>query len=150
MLPLIRLRTLAQGDRLWRQSRVGVAGLAAGCGAVALILASIGLYAMVSIAVGQRRREIGVRVALGAHARQVVGLFFTGGLRVTLLGLALGLPVSVAALTALIRALDVPWQNVPVLAVLVSLAVVGVAALASWLPARRAAGVDPMVVLRTD
>ena len=150
MLPLARTITLGQHDRARRQTMVGAVSVGAVCGAVALILASIGLYGMVSIAVGQRLREIGVRVALGAHARQVVRLFFADGLRATLVGLAIGLPVSVAALVALMRALGVPWRNVPVLAVLVTLAVVGVASLASWLPARRAARVDPMVVLRTD
>lgn len=150
MVPLSRIGTLAQGDRRYRQSRLEAASVAAACGAVALILASIGLYGMVSIAVGQRRREIGVRVALGAHTRQVVTLFFRSGLRATLLGLALGLPVSVVALTALMRALEGRWDNVPVLAALVTLVVVGVASLASWLPARRAAGVDPMVALRSD
>jgi ABC-type antimicrobial peptide transport system permease subunit len=104
----------------------------------------------VGIAVGQRRREIGVRVALGANARQVVGLFFTSGLRVTLFGLVLGLPVSVVALTGLMRALEVPWHNVLWLAGAVTLAVVVVASLASWLPARRAAGVEPIVVLGSD
>jgi predicted permease len=150
MLPLSRIGTLAQGDRRYRQSRLEAVSIAAVCGAVALILASVGLYGMVSIAVGQRRREIGVRVALGAHTRQVVALFFRSGLRATALGLALGLPVSVVALAALMRALEGTWDGVPLLAVLVTLVVVLVASLASWLPARRAARVDPMIALRAD
>jgi predicted permease len=150
MLPLTRIETLAQGDRRWRRSRAELVGVGAVCGAVALVLASIGLYGMVSIAVGQRRREIGVRIALGAHVRQVVRMFLASGLRATLLGLALGVPVSVAALVALMRMLDVRGDRVPALAALVTLAVVGVASLASWLPARRAARVDPVVALRSE
>jgi ABC-type antimicrobial peptide transport system permease subunit len=148
-LPLTRIRTLSQGDRMRRDSRLEVAGGAAGAGSIALILASIGLYAMLGVAVGQRRREIGVRVALGAHSRQVVSMFFRSGLRVTLVGLALGLPLSAVALGALMRSLGMETAGVPALAALVALTVVGVSALASWLPARRAAKVDPMVVLRS-
>jgi len=151
MVPLIRMRTLAQGDRLRRSSRLEATAVVAGCGVVALILASIGLYAMVSVAVGQRRREIGIRLALGAHARQVVRMFFRSGLRVTLLGLALGLPLSVVGLLAILTQIDdLPRDSVPAVAALVTLAVVGVASLASWLPARRAAGVDPMAALRSE
>jgi len=150
MLPLSRIGTLAQGDRRYRQSRLEAASIAAVCGAIALVLASVGLYGMVSIAVGQRRREIGVRIALGAHPGQVIALFFRSGLRATLTGLALGLPVSAVALRALMRALDGTWDNVPMLAALVTVVVVGVASLASWVPARRAAGVDPITTLRSD
>jgi predicted permease len=147
-VPVTRIQTLAQHDRWYRQTRVGAAGAAAMCGAIALILASVGLYAMVAIAVGQRRREIGVRVALGAHPRAVVRMFLRSGLRATIVGLGIGLPISVAALIALMRGLGVPWGNVPALALLVTLTVAGVAAFASWLPARRAATVDPMTALR--
>ena len=149
-VPVRRLRTLAQGDELWRASRLEVAGVGAICGSVALVLASVGLYAMLAIAVGQRRREIGVRVALGAPRRQVVRMFFGSGLRATLVGLAIGLPLSVVVLAVLMRQLDIPRTNVPALALLVALTVVGVASLASWLPSRRAARVDPMVALRSD
>lgn len=151
MVPLTRIRTLAQGDRLRRSSRLEATAVVVGCGVVALILASIGLYAMVSVAVGQRRREIGIRLALGAQARQVVRMFFRSGLRVTLVGLALGLPLSVVGLLVILRQTeDLPRDTVPAVAALVTLAVVGVASLASWLPARRASGVDPMVALRSE
>ena len=150
MLPVSRIRTLAQGDRLRRDSRLEVAGTAAGCGMIALLLASIGLYAMLSIAVGQRQREIGIRVALGAHARQVVTMFFTSGVRAAVVGLALGLPLSVVALWVLARKEGLLGDDVLAVAAFVTLAVVGVASLASWLPARRAARVDPMVALRSE
>ncbi|HUQ84295.1 MAG TPA: ABC transporter permease, partial [Gemmatimonadaceae bacterium] len=149
-LPLNRMRTLAQGDRVRRDSRLEVLGSAAGCGVIALLLASVGLYAMLAVSVRQRRREIGVRVALGATARQVVRMFFAGGLRVAMAGLVLGLPLSALTLGVLVRQLGVVVTGVPGLAALVALAVLTVAALASWLPARRAALVDSMVALRTD
>lgn len=113
-----------------------------------MFLASIGLYAMVALGVSQRRREIGVRISLGAQPRQVVAMFFRGGLRVNLLGLVIGLPLSAAALKVLGSQLRVPRTNVPLIAVVVSVAVVIVASLASWIPAQRAAGGDPLEALR--
>ena len=142
--------TLAQGDRERRSSRLEALGSVAGAGAITLLLAAIGLYAMVGLAVGQRRREIGVRVALGANTREVVTMFFKGGLRVAMLGLALGLPLSVAGLAVLAQKVGMVWIQLPVAGTLVTAAVVSVAALASWLPARRAASVDPMVALRPE
>jgi hypothetical protein len=150
LLPVRRIGTLAQGDRERRSSRLEVAGSVAGAGMITLLLAAIGLYAMVGLAVGQRRREIGIRVALGANTREVVNMFFKGGLRVAMLGLALGLPLSVVGLAILAQKAGMIWIQLPVAGTIVTTAVVSVAALASWLPARRAAGVDPMVALRPE
>ena len=150
LLPVRRIGTLAQGDRERRSSRLEVAGSVAGAGMITLLLAAIGLYAMVGLAVGQRRREIGVRVALGANTREVVRMFFKGGVRVAMLGLALGLPLSVVGLAILAQKAGMIWIQLPIAGTVVTAAVVSVAALASWLPARRAARVDPMVALRPD
>ncbi|HSA56973.1 MAG TPA: ABC transporter permease [Gemmatimonadaceae bacterium] len=150
LVPVYRMRTLGEGDRLRRSSRLQATAFAAGCGAIALILASVGLYAMVSVAVGHRRREIGIRIALGAGRRRVVRMFFAGGLRTSLFGLVLGLPLSAAALGIVRRETNLVGIEIIGLAVLVALAVVAVASLASWLPARRAAVVDPMVALRAE
>ena len=150
LLPVRRIGTLAQGDRERRSSRLEALGSVAGAGTITLLLAAIGLYAMVGLAVGQRRREIGVRVALGANTREVVRMFFKGGLRVAMLGLAFGLPLSVVGLALLAQKAGMVWIQLPVAGTLVTAAVVSVAALASWLPARRAAGVDPMVALRPE
>ena len=98
MIPVRKMQTLAQGDCLRKRRGFEHSGPIAGCGVIALALASVGLYAMVSVAVGQRRREIGIRAALGARAAQVVAMFYASGLRVTLFGLALGLPLSVVGL----------------------------------------------------
>jgi ABC-type antimicrobial peptide transport system permease subunit len=150
MVPLHELRTLSQIDRMMKRTRASIAQLGSICGAIALLLASVGLYAMVGVGVGQRRREIGVRIALGARAEQVVRMFFGNGLRAALIGLAIGLPVSIGVLVAMLRALDVPLTHVPVTVVVVTTAVAGIASVASWLPARRAARVDPMTALRSE
>jgi putative ABC transport system permease protein len=150
MVPLNELRTLSQIDRRMKDTRASIAQLGSICGAIALLLASIGLYAMVGVGVGQRRREIGVRIALGARADQVVRMFFSGGLRAALIGLAIGLPVSIAVLVAMLRMLDVTLAYVPLTVVAVTLAVAGIASVASWLPARRASKVDPMIALRSE
>jgi ABC-type antimicrobial peptide transport system permease subunit len=105
---------------------------------------------MVSIAVGQRRREIGVRVALGARESQVVSLFFANGVRVAFVGLAIGLPLSVVGLVLMTRQTDMVGINVTAVTSMVAAAVVGVAALASWFPSRRAAGVNPIIALRSE
>jgi len=103
------------------------------------------------LAVNQRQREIGVRISLGARPGQVVRMFFRSGLRMSLIGLLIGLPLSVAALKVLesqVRMAGIPRVNMPLIASLVALAVIVVASLASWIPARRAAGADPLVALR--
>ncbi len=150
MLPISSMRTLEQVDRERRQEVIQDSGASAAAGLTALLLASIGLYAVVAIAVGQRRREIGVRVALGATPRQVISIFFNGGLRLCLVGLLIGLPLSVAAIKVL-GSQGVVWRaNLPAIALFIALIVVAVASLATWLPARRAAGVDPLIALRAD
>ncbi len=146
----VQMRTLAQHDRERRGLLIKIAGAGAGTGMIALMLASIGLYAMLSVAVGQRRREIGVRVALGARTGQVVKMFFASGLRATLLGLTLGLPLSIVTLWLVKNELEEPSRNMPIVAAVVALAVLSVASLASWVPARRAASVDPMTALRSE
>jgi hypothetical protein len=149
-LPVFGVQTLAQyrSDRM-SESRLGSMLLGI-FGALALLLATIGVYAVMSFAVGQRTREIGVRVALGAVERQIMALFVGKGLRLTAVGVGIGLALSAGVAKLLssaffgLSATDV----VPFTAVSVLLA--GVAAVASWIPARRAARVDPMEALRTE
>jgi ABC-type lipoprotein release transport system permease subunit len=119
-------------------------------GIVALGLACVGMFAVVAFAVAQRSREIGIRLALGATQRNVVTSFFREGMKLALIGFAIGIPVSLAVM----RIAEANDNSVrvlgfmPVAAVVLGLLVVAMAA--AWLPARRAARVDPMSALRSD
>ena len=117
-------------------------------GGAALLLATLGVYSVISYMVTQRRREIGVRIALGAQRGDVLGLVLGQGARLAMLGIVLG-TIGALAMTRLLRNMVFgvsAADPVAFIAVLVLLATV--ALLASWLPARRAARVDPMNVLR--
>jgi putative ABC transport system permease protein len=115
---------------------------------VALLLAAIGVYGVMAYGVSERTREIGVRVALGADAGDVVRLIVRGALGMTSIGVALGLVGAFAASRLLGSLLfGVTARDLPTF-VAASAVILGVAALASWLPARRAARVDPSVALR--
>ena len=119
-------------------------------GALGLALGAVGVYGVVSYAVGQRTREIGLRMALGAEWRTIVRLVIADGMRWAAAGVVLGL----AAALLLSRAMQGLVYGVavtdPATYAALALLLVGVVLLASWLPARRAARVDPAVVLRGD
>src|SRR5499427_1033708 len=124
--------------------------LAGAQGLLGLSLAAMGLYGVVSYVVSQRTREIGVRMALGARSPDILRLVVRDGFRLTLIGLAVGLLVSLgftAILTKVLYGLT-PAATPVFVAVIVLLA--GVAVLACYLPARRATKVDPMVALRCE
>jgi ABC-type antimicrobial peptide transport system permease subunit len=115
-----------------------------------VILAAIGLYGAISYALGQRTREIGVRVALGASRRDILRLVLGSAAFTVIAGLAAGLAATLAA-TRLLRTLlfDVSPHDPATLALAV-VALAAVALAAHWLPARRAARIDPMVALRSQ
>ena len=149
-LPVFGVETLAQyrRDRL-SEPTLGSAMLAV-VGGLALLLACVGVYSVIAFAVGQRTKEIGLRIALGAAHEQVIAMFVRQGARLIGIGLAVGLVMS----GVMVSLLSASFAGI---AVIDSLAFVGVAALlavvgagASWIPARRAARVDPMVALRAE
>ena len=150
-LPVVSARTLAAVEASERRSVVAAIAAAGGTGALALLLSAIGLYAVVAFAVGQRVREIGIRTALGAESRQIVRLFARRGLHLCLFGLVIGLALGMVGVRVIAAAEGKePPTGTLGLSALVAMFVIGVALLASWIPARRAARIDPLVALRVE
>ncbi len=133
----------------WRSWRLGAAMFTA-FGLLALGIASLGLYAVTAYGVTQRTQEIGLRIALGAQHGDVVRLAITQAVRATAVGAAVGLAGALALSQAMrVLLFDVkPADPISVLAAVSTL--VAVAVVAAWIPARRAAAVDPMEALRTE
>ena len=118
--------------------------------ALALSLASVGMYGLISYAITQRTREIGVRVALGAQRATVLWLVLREALALGLFGIALGIPCALAASRLIASMLfGISSSDVPTIAS-VSLLLLAVALSAGYVPARRASRIDPMVALRTE
>ena len=118
--------------------------------ALALLLAAIGLYGTIAYGVSQRTREIGVRIALGAGTGEVSTLILAGGLRLALVGLAIGLAGALGSVRLLRGLLFGISPTDPIVFVAIPVLLIAVAALASYLPARRAARVDPVIALRAE
>jgi ABC-type antimicrobial peptide transport system permease subunit len=115
-----------------------------------LVLGALGLYGVLSYLVNQRTREIGVRLALGAQPRDVLGMVVGRGLKLAGLGVVVGL-IGALALTRLMQGvLYGVTATDPLTFFGVAVALLGVAAFASWLPALRATRVDPLVALRSE
>jgi ABC-type antimicrobial peptide transport system permease subunit len=144
--------TLEQVDEKAYADALRASALAGAGGVLALLLASLGLYGVVSLAVRQRTREIGIRIAVGAHPQRVARMFLASGVRVSLIALALGLPLSIAVLKiGLSQGLVIaPQVNVYLIGGVIALVLVVVASAATWVPARRAALVDPARTLRVE
>lgn len=126
------------------------ATLLSGLGALTLLLAALGLYGVVSYGVTQRTREVGVRMALGAQAIDVVRLILGHGLRMVAIGVGLGLVLAALAASSLGRHLVAVSPFDPLVYGVVALTLGGVAALAAFLPARRATRIDPVEALRSE
>jgi predicted permease len=151
-LPVKSVMTLAQVNEHEYESAIHDAGLVGAGGVLALLLASLGLFGVVSLAVRQRTREIGIRLAIGANPGMVARMFVTSGVRAGLIALALGLPLSVAGLKigmakGIILA---PEVNPYVIGAGIAVVLLAVAAAASFIPARQAAAIDPATTLRVE
>jgi predicted permease len=149
-LPLSRVSTLADvtNQSMARTSFTLVMLVIAG--SMALLLGIVGIYGVISYSVSQRTREIGIRMALGAPLRQLTAMFVANGLTLAVIGVVFGLAGAVA-LTRLMTGLLFEVQPVdPVTYGAVSLALIAAAMLASYIPALRAAAVDPVEALRAE
>jgi predicted permease len=146
----LAMRTTTECQSLQNLPFRVAANFALALGLAALLLAAIGLYGVMSFVVAQRTREIGIRVALGAQPHGILTLFVKQGMRLIAVGIVIGLlgGASLARLLALILVDLSPFD--PLTFGGVALCLMAVALLATWLPARRAARVDPMIALRRD
>jgi putative ABC transport system permease protein len=119
-------------------------------GLLALSLAAIGLYGVMSYSVGQRTREIGIRVSIGAQRRDVLKLIMGQGLILSSIGIIIGFVAALAAARLISHLLYEVSATDPATFALIALLLVGVATVACYIPARRATRVDPMIALRNE
>ncbi|MBY0496281.1 MAG: ABC transporter permease [Cyanobacteria bacterium] len=149
-LPLARVRTMQQVyDESMAQTQfvLVILGIAA---SVTLLLGLVGIYGVIAYIVAQRRREVGIRMALGAPGESVQRIFVSRGLTLTGIGLVVGL-IAAAGLMRLLSSMLFgvqPFDPITYIAVIAGLG--GVALLATWLPARQATRIDPMLALRAE
>jgi ABC-type antimicrobial peptide transport system permease subunit len=149
-LPLFEIQT-AEELRQLSYWQFGLFGRMFGTfGLIALVLASIGVYGVLSYAVSQRTQEIGVRMALGAERRDVVHLIVGQGLRLAALGIAFGLVASFGVTHVIASLLFNITPTDAASFVGASLFLTAIAAAASYVPTRRATAVDPLIALRAE
>jgi putative ABC transport system permease protein len=146
----ISMRTLEQMVDRSTFSRRNLALLMGVLGAVALLLAAMGIYGVVSYLVAQRTREMGIRLALGAQRRDLLKLVLGQGLTLTMIGVAAGLALALALTRFLSSLLFGVSAADPITFAAIALLLSVVALMASYLPARRAMKVDPITALRHE
>jgi len=149
-LPLVDIKTMDDrfGDAIWR-TRV-TAWLLGVFSALALVLAAVGIYGVISQSVEQRTREIGVRMALGANRDDILRLIVGRALGLALVGVALGVALAIPSMRSLTALLYQVTPGDPGVLVLLASLLFAVGLLAGYLPARRATRVDPLTTLRGD
>ncbi|MGH9767704.1 MAG: FtsX-like permease family protein, partial [Blastocatellia bacterium] len=146
----IGMRTLEQMVSRSTWSRRTLALMMGVLGAVALLLAVMGIYGVISYLVAQRTREMGIRLALGAQRRDLLKLVLGQGLTLTMIGVAAGLALALALTRFLSSLLFGVSAADPITFAAIALLLAGVAVMASFLPARRAMKVDPITALRHE
>jgi putative ABC transport system permease protein len=146
-LPIANIRTMREltGNAL-RTDRFNT-GVLGAFALLALLLAAFGIYGVISYYVLQRRRELGIRMALGAQAHDVLKLILVQGLKLALLGVGSGLLAAFALTRWMENLLFGVRPNDPLTFSVIAIALLSVALLACWLPARRATKVDPLTAL---
>jgi ABC-type antimicrobial peptide transport system permease subunit len=149
-LTTVKFQTFQQQiDDRFTEERL-IARLTSLFGVLALLLAAIGLYGVTSYTVVRRTPEIGIRMALGAARTRVIGMVMRGAMLQALIGLAIGIPVSVFCVRYVKSQLyEITSVNVPVMVGAISVLILA-AAIAGLIPARRAASIDPVKALRVD
>jgi ABC-type antimicrobial peptide transport system permease subunit len=149
-LPVFNIKTFAwQMDESLVRERL-IATLSSFFGVLAVVLASIGLYGVMTYAVVRRTREIGIRMALGAQRRDVIWAVLRETLLLVLMGVAIGIAAALATTRLISSFLFGLTATDTVTIVMASLLLVAVAAFAGFLPAKRASKVDPIVALRYE
>jgi ABC-type antimicrobial peptide transport system permease subunit len=148
--PIANLGTLEQSVGNTLQTRRIMLTLLSMFAATALILACIGIYGVMAYAVAQRTREMGIRIALGAGAGQVVALVMRNGLKLVLIGLGIGAACSVGVGYLIASQLYNVSKTDPTVFALVALALLTATMAACWLPARKATRVNPIEALRAE
>jgi putative ABC transport system permease protein len=149
-LPLYNIKPM---DRLITESIIGIAYVAsmmAVLGVIALVLASVGVFGVMSYSVGERAHEIGIRMSMGAQTSDILRMVLRSGMTLTLLGLGIGLPVAFMLARALAALLFGVEAADPFSFIGLPLVLAAVAALACYLPARRAARLDPLKALHYE
>jgi putative ABC transport system permease protein len=117
---------------------------------IALLLACIGIYGVLSYTVSQRSREIAIRMAVGAQRSDVLRMIVTQGMKLTLIGLAIGLLGALLATRLIASLLFQVTPNDPMVLTAVAALLAAIALVASYLPARRASALDPLVAFRSE
>jgi putative ABC transport system permease protein len=149
-LPISEIRTMDEIAAESAQSRRSTMTLLAVFAALALMLALVGIYGVMAWSVAQRTREIGIRMALGARDAKVVGLVLGQGMKLALIGVAIGTAGALAMRRVLESMVFEVSTGDPIIYGGVAIAMLAVALAACYVPARRATRVDPLVALRTE
>jgi len=148
--PVYRVNTMNQVLEYWMTPHKFSSLLLGIFAGLALLLAAIGIYSVIAYTVAQRTHEIGIRMALGAGKANVLRMIFSQGVKIAILGLAVGLALALIATRALSSMLYTVDARDPVIFTSVAVTLFVVVMLASYVPARRAAKVDPLVALRCE